>query len=127
MKVKFMCWKFDSQAEFRLPAGISKVRFPAGRPWSCIFATGPGLGLIMYILSTLEFPTHKFNFHLLTTSANAKYYYKYTLILHWHCHLINIYIYVYIYIYTYIYIYIYIYIHIYTFWPSLKNNRCSSE
>ena len=39
------------------------------------FATGPGLGLIMYILTTLEFPTHYFNFHLLTTSVNAKYYY----------------------------------------------------
>ena len=39
------------------------------------FATGPGLGLIMYILTTLEFPTHTFNFHLLTTSVNAKYYY----------------------------------------------------
>ena len=31
----------------------------------------------MYILSTLEFPTHNFNFHLLTTSVNAKYYYNY--------------------------------------------------
>ena len=40
------------------------------------FATGPGLGLIMYILSTLEFPTYKFNFQLLTTSVNAKYYYN---------------------------------------------------
>ena len=39
------------------------------------FVTGPGLGLIMYILLTLEFPTHNLNFHLLTTSANAKYYY----------------------------------------------------
>ena len=39
------------------------------------FATGPGLGLIMYILTTLEFPTHYFDFHLLTTSVNAKYYY----------------------------------------------------
>ena len=29
----------------------------------------------MYILTTLEFPTHYFNFHLLTTSVNAKYYY----------------------------------------------------
>ena len=29
------------------------------------FATGPGLGLIMYILTTLEFPTHNFDFHLL--------------------------------------------------------------
>ena len=39
------------------------------------FATGPGLGLIMYILSTLEFPTHNLKFHLLITSVNAKYYY----------------------------------------------------
>ena len=38
------------------------------------FATGPGLGLIMYILTTLEFATHYFDFHLLTTSVNAKYY-----------------------------------------------------
>ena len=39
------------------------------------FATGPGLGLIMYIFTTLEFPTHNSDFHLLTTSVNAKYYY----------------------------------------------------
>ena len=39
------------------------------------FATGPGLGLIMYILTILEFPTHNFDFHLLTASVNAKYYY----------------------------------------------------
>ena len=44
-----------------------------------------------YILSTLEFPTYNLNFHLLTTSVNAKYY-NYTLILHRHYHLINIYI-----------------------------------
>ena len=37
------------------------------------FATGPGLGLIMYILTTLEFLTHNFDFHLLTTSINTKY------------------------------------------------------
>ena len=28
------------------------------------FATGPGLGLIMYILTTLEFPTRNFDFNL---------------------------------------------------------------
>ena len=39
------------------------------------FATGPGLGLIMYIFTTLKFPKHNFDFHLLTTSVNAKYYY----------------------------------------------------
>ena len=37
------------------------------------FATGPGLSLIMYIFTTLEFPTHNSDFHLLTTSVNAKY------------------------------------------------------
>ena len=31
----------------------------------------------MYILTTLKFPTHFFDFHLLTTSVNAKYYYHY--------------------------------------------------
>ena len=44
----------------------------------------------MYILMTLKFPKHYFDFHLLTTSVNAKYYY-YTLILHRHYLLINIY------------------------------------
>ena len=39
------------------------------------FATGPGLGLIMYILTTLEFPKHNHDLHLLTTSVNAKYFY----------------------------------------------------
>ena len=29
----------------------------------------------MYILTTLEFPKHNHDFHLLTTSVNAKYYY----------------------------------------------------
>ena len=28
------------------------------------FATGPGLGLIMYIFTTLEFPTRDIDFHL---------------------------------------------------------------
>ena len=52
---------FDSQ-----PEGLGVV----------FFATGPDLGLIMYILTTLEFPTHYFDFCLLTTSVkNAKYYY----------------------------------------------------
>ena len=37
--------------------------------------SGPSFGLIMYIFTTLEFPTHNANFHLLTTSVNAKYYY----------------------------------------------------
>ena len=54
-----------------LPAG-NRTRDPGGLGVA-FFATGPGLGLIMYILSTLEFPTHNLNFHLLTTSVNAKY------------------------------------------------------
>ena len=29
----------------------------------------------MYIFTTLEFPTHNIDFHLLTASENAKYYY----------------------------------------------------
>ena len=33
------------------------------------------MGLITYIFTKLEFPIHNFEFHLLTTSANAKYYY----------------------------------------------------
>ena len=39
------------------------------------FASGPGLGFIMYIFTTLEFPTYNFDFHLLTTSVNANYIY----------------------------------------------------
>ena len=38
------------------------------------FATCPGLGLIVYILTTFEFPRHNHDFHLLATSVNAKYY-----------------------------------------------------
>ena len=33
-------------------------------------ATSHGLGLIMYIFTTLEFSTHNLDFHLLTTSVN---------------------------------------------------------
>ena len=33
---------------------------------------------IMYTFTTLEFPTHNIDFHLLTASVNAKYYYSYT-------------------------------------------------
>ena len=60
-----------------LPASHSSVLNTTSQPEGlgvAFFATGPGLGLIMYILSTLEFPTHNLNFHLLTTSVNAKYY-----------------------------------------------------
>ena len=37
---------------------------------------GPALGLIMYIVTSLEFPIYNFDFHLLITSLNGKYYYK---------------------------------------------------
>ena len=55
---------YDSQIYDSQPEGLG-VAF---------FATGPGLGLIMYIFTTLNFPTHNSDFHLLTTSVNAKYY-----------------------------------------------------
>ena len=45
------------------------------RPKPGPVAKNATLGLIMYIISTLEFPTHNLKFHLLTTSVNAKYYY----------------------------------------------------
>ena len=32
-------------------------------------------GLVLYILTTLEFPKHNHDFHLLSMSVNAKYYY----------------------------------------------------
>ena len=72
----------------------------------------------MYIFTTLEFPTLYFDFHLLTTSVNAKYYYLYIYINENNLYIyIFIYIHTYIHIHTYIYIYIYIYIHthIYTY------------
>ena len=33
----------------------SRLEFPAGRPWSCIFRNWSRLGLKMYIFLTLEF------------------------------------------------------------------------
>ena len=50
---------------------LACTRVKEGLGVAC-FATGPGLGLIMYILTTFEFPTHYFDIHLLTTSVNAK-------------------------------------------------------
>ena len=37
------------------------------------FATGPGLGLIVYILTTLEFPTHYFDIHICNHSRFISY------------------------------------------------------
>ena len=54
MKVKVKCWKL----------GVA------------FFATGPGLGLIMYILTTLEFPKHNHDFHKImaaNTNVGAQY------------------------------------------------------
>ena len=45
--------------------------------WTISMYTISMLGLIMYILTTFEFPKHNHDFHLLTTSVNAKYYYLY--------------------------------------------------
>ena len=41
---------------------------------SCIFRNWSRFGSYNVIFTTLEFPTHNFDFHLLTTSVNAKYY-----------------------------------------------------
>ena len=38
------------------------------------FETGPGLGLIMYILTTLEFPKHNLDFHLFIVNRNFIYF-----------------------------------------------------
>ena len=60
-----MCRKFEGREDMHYKTQTG----------SAFFATGPGLGLIMYIFTTLEFPTHNSDFHRLTTSVNAKYYY----------------------------------------------------
>ena len=51
------------------------VAIPVAGPVAIHYKTQTGTSLIMYIISTLEFPTHNLKFHLLTTSVNAKYYY----------------------------------------------------
>ena len=47
------------------------------------------MGLIMYILTTLEFPKHNHDFHLLTTSVSAKYYYYTLVTLTWQIRLVE--------------------------------------
>ena len=43
----------------------TRVRFSAGRPWSCIFRNWSRLGsYIMYILTTLGFSKHNFDYHI---------------------------------------------------------------
>ena len=61
MKVKVICRKSECRKDIHgLGLGVA------------VFATGPGLDLIMYIFTALEFPTYKFDFHLLTMSVDAK-------------------------------------------------------
>ena len=63
----------------RLSTGLviqrTRVRFPAGRPWSCIFRNWSQFGSYNVYLNDTRIPKHNFEFHLLTTSVNAKYYY----------------------------------------------------
>ena len=70
-----MCRKFECRYDihYKTQTGTSCEKLEG--LGVAFFATGPGLGLIMYIISTLEFPTHNLKFHLSTTSVNAKYYY----------------------------------------------------
>ena len=56
MKVRDMCRKFECREDIHY-----KTQTRTSCDW---FATGPGLGLIMYIFTTLEFPTHISDFHL---------------------------------------------------------------
>ena len=56
MKVKVVCRSSNPEDAGSIPSRI--------RPWSCIFRNWSGLGLIMYILTTLEFPKHNHDFHL---------------------------------------------------------------
>ena len=70
MKVMVMFRKFDCRQDIhKTQTGTSceKCNSKLGLP--------PGLGLMMYTLTTFEFPKHNHDFHLLTTSVNAKYYY----------------------------------------------------
>ena len=52
----------------------TRVRFPAGRPWSCIFHNWSRFGSYnVYLHDTRISYTYNSDFHLLTTSVNAKY------------------------------------------------------
>ena len=53
----------------------TRVRFPAGRPWSCIFHNWSRFGSYnVYLHDTRISYTYNSDFHLLTTSVNGKYY-----------------------------------------------------
>ena len=73
--------KFECRKDIRYKIQRTQVRFPALEGLGvAFFATSPGLDLITYIFTTLEFPIHNFEFHLLTTSVNSKYYYLYIIL-----------------------------------------------
>ena len=69
MKVKVMCWKVECQEDAGSIPSRKESRVSRGRGFDsqpeglgvAFFATGPGLGPIMYILSTLDLPTHNLN------------------------------------------------------------------
>ena len=52
----------------------TRVRFPAARLWSCIFRNWSRFGSYNVYLNDTRIHKHNFEFHLLTTSVNAKYY-----------------------------------------------------
>ena len=65
MKNKVMCRKFEVVTIYIIrpkPGPVAKNATPRPSGWE-------SNSLIMYIVTTLEFPTHNFDFHLLTTSV----------------------------------------------------------
>ena len=57
MKVRIMCRKFECRKHIHYKTQTGFDSQPEGLGVA-FFATGPGLGLIMYMFTTLEFPTH---------------------------------------------------------------------
>ena len=57
-----MCRKFECRQNIHCPGRVAKNATPRPSGWES--NPRPDLGLIMYILTTLEFPTHYFDFHL---------------------------------------------------------------
>ena len=66
--IKVMCRKFECRQD---------IHYKTQTGTSCEKYNSKAFGSYnVYLkLTTLEFPTHNFDFHLLTTSENAKYYY----------------------------------------------------
>ena len=85
MKANVMCKKFECPKDihYKTQTGTSKGKMQLRSRFDtqseglgvAFFATGPCLGLTMYIFMTPEFLTHNIDFHLLTASVNAKCYY----------------------------------------------------